>query len=713
MLPHINKYDLVKPQTPSLGEAEKRSSFELLLTDISANFVNIPASEIDASITDAQGRICNHLELDRSVLWQFSEDASGKMVLSHVHEAAEGFLPDAPFDAEKTFPWILGQIRRGNSVIIEHMEDLPPEAIHDGQSLRQWGVKSSCVMPLSASGNVIGALSFGSLHQEIIWHEEIIERLQLVAQLFSSALSRKLAEEQLESFLRFEAMVADMSARFVNLPTDRIDSEIEGAQQLICECLALDLSALWQWSGKNPDSLILTHLYSPPPPKGPVRPESLDAHEAFPWRVEQLLKGNLHAHTFSQLPPEAKCDIESYLTFGIKSSAAIPLSTGIGPIIGILSFEDLQVERSWPEPVLKRLRTVAQIFANALVRKRLDVKLRNQLKEINDLKRKLEKENIILRKEVERHHAHKEIVTDNPTMHRILTQVEQVARTGTTVLIEGETGTGKELLARAVHRLSDRRDRPLLTVNCASLPPTLVESELFGREKGAYTGAMTRMTGRFEMADGATLFLDEIGELPLDVQAKLLRVLEQGSFERLGSAKSIRVDVRFIAATNQDLSRQVDAGKFRKDLFFRLNVFPIVLPPLRERPEDIPSLVWHFVRQFEADMGRRIEVIPRRCMDELLRYPWPGNIRELRNVVERALITCNDRTLEVHTPHGGVDQAPVNLDLEDNERRHIQRVLHQTGWRLAGKDGAAEVLGLKRTTLYSKMKKLGIRRPPH
>jgi transcriptional regulator with GAF, ATPase, and Fis domain len=259
--------------------------------------------------------------------------------------------------------------------------------------------------------------------------------------------------------------------------------------------------------------------------------------------------------------------------------------------------------------------------------------------------------------------------------------------------------------------LSDRKGRPLITVNCASLPPTLIESELFGREKGAYTGALTRMIGRFEMADKATLFLDEIGELPLDVQAKLLRVLEQGRFERLGSSQSMQVDVRIIAATNQDLAQQVAAGRFRKDLYYRLNVFPIHLPPLRERPEDIPPLVWNFVRQFEGKMGRRIDLIRRQCMDDLQRYAWPGNIRELRNVIERALIVCSSRTLEVPLPGGAVAEISEELDLEAVERRHIIDVLQKTDWRLSGQGGAAEILGLKRTTLYSKMKKLGIRRP--
>jgi transcriptional regulator with GAF, ATPase, and Fis domain len=286
-----------------------------------------------------------------------------------------------------------------------------------------------------------------------------------------------------------------------------------------------------------------------------------------------------------------------------------------------------------------------------------------------------------------------------------------VAQTDATVLIEGETGTGKELIARTVHRLSARKDRPLVVVNCAALPPTLIESELFGREKGAYTGALTRMTGRFEMADGATLFLDEIGELPLDVQAKLLRVLEQGRFERLGSTRPLQVNVRIIAASNRDLFRTVAEGKFRKDLYYRLNVFPISVPPLRERPEDIPLLVWAFVGQYAKKMGKRIEHIPRKSMEDLQHYAWPGNARELRNVVEHAMIVSNGKTLQVGLPQQASPEIPANLSLEDAERRHILGALHKSDWRISGKGGAAEILGLKRTTMQSKMKKLGIRRP--
>jgi len=432
-----------------------------------------------------------------------------------------------------------------------------------------------------------------------------------------------------------------------------------------------------------------------------------------------MLRGELLAISTDNMPPEAAHDQETRRNFGVKSSVVIPLLVGGGPIIGVLSFDALKEEKCWPEPIVRDLSLVAQIFTNALSRRRGDLKLREsekqlreRLEEIESLKKKLEKENIYLREEIEVQNVHEEMVTQSSAIRQVLAQVDQVAPTDTTVLIQGDTGTGKELLARAVHRLSVRKERPMVTINCASLPPTLVESELFGREKGAYTGALTRMKGRFEAADGATLFLDEIGELSLEVQGKLLRVLEQGSFERLGSTQALKVDVRIIAATNQDLSREVDAGRFRKDLYFRLNVFPIFLPPLRERTEDIPPLVWTFARQYGKKMGKRIDHIPRKCMADLQRYAWPGNIRELRNVVERALIVSNGGTLEIREPGVTSAESSKYLNLVDVERRHITGVLQQTDWRLSGQGGAAEILGLKRTTLQSKMKKLNIQRPP-
>jgi transcriptional regulator with GAF, ATPase, and Fis domain len=277
------------------------------------------------------------------------------------------------------------------------------------------------------------------------------------------------------------------------------------------------------------------------------------------------------------------------------------------------------------------------------------------------------------------------------------------------VLLLGETGTGKELLAQAIHDLSTRRDRPMVTVNCASLPATLIESELFGRVAGAYTGAASAQVGRFDLANGSTLFLDEIGELPPELQAKLLRVLQDGRFERLGSPKTISVNVRLIAATNRDLQQAMQSGRFRPDLYHRLNVFPIRVPPLRERRDDIPLLVWDLVERLGQRMGKTIKTIPVQTMEQLQRYPWPGNVRELSNVVERAMILATDTTLRVELPEPA--RATGQMTMEDGMREQILQVLQDTGWRIRGAGGAAEILAMKPTTLESRMAKLGIVRP--
>ena len=296
------------------------------------------------------------------------------------------------------------------------------------------------------------------------------------------------------------------------------------------------------------------------------------------------------------------------------------------------------------QEVLARVRTHIELRNMQL---NLEELVAKRTAEIVKLKNQIEQENIYLRKEIEVKHKHEEIIGNCELVRKMLSEAEQVASTESTVLILGETGTGKELLARAIHNLSPRKDRQMVTLNCAALPATLLESELFGREKGAYTGAMTRQIGRFEIADGSTLFLDEIGEMALEVQAKLLRVLQEGQFERLGNPATIRVNVRIIASTNRDLARSVAEGRFREDLYYRLNVFSITVPPLRERIEDIPLLVWAFIKEFEKPIGKAIEKIPQKSMAALQRHSWSGNIRELKNVIENAMIISNDRMLKL------------------------------------------------------------------
>jgi formate hydrogenlyase transcriptional activator len=329
---------------------------------------------------------------------------------------------------------------------------------------------------------------------------------------------------------------------------------------------------------------------------------------------------------------------------------------------------------------------------------------------------RLQAQNQYLREEIKYNHNFEEIVSKSKNFHKVLQQIEQVAATDATVLILGESGTGKELIARAIHNISNRSKRPLVKVNCATLPANLIESELFGHEKGAFTGAMDKKMGRFELADGGTIFLDEIGDLPIELQAKLLRVLQEGEFERLGNPKTMKVNVRIIAATNRNLALAIENKEFREDLYYRLNVFPVNTPPLRERKEDIPLLVTHFVRKYEAKMGKKIASVSNDVVDALMKYDWPGNIRELENIIERALIV-NPGNILVRgdwMPAASISNkkisglAPATRKLEEVEREHILAILRETNWKVSGEKGAAKMLGLNATTLEARMKKLGI-----
>jgi formate hydrogenlyase transcriptional activator len=814
---------------------KERLRFEMLLFDLSARFMTTPFDQIDSEIDNALRQI---MEFFQVVLCGLLEVHQDKAIVRVSHAAyGEGIEPvSGEINLVELYPWTYEKLMHGENININQVEDYPEEALRDRQSYAAMGTGSRLAIPVTFGGKILRIITIHQRHRHQTWPEGYIPRLRLLGEILVNTLERRQGKLQLDEQLRFEMLLVEISGRFVNLPADQVDSEIVDAQRRVCECLGLDLSALWQWSMETPRIVTMTHIYRPL--GGPPLPEPMYAHEHFPWCLSQMSAGRIVAFSsLEELPTEAARDRESCLLFGIKSNLTIPLSVGDEPTIGVLGLNTMRAERDWPDVLVKRLQLVAQIFANALARKRADQALRESeerlsltteavgaglwimdmdtsrvwvspksrdlfhfapdeaihyesyfrvihpedrdrvhqevqqtlrsgerlncdyritlpngtirwitargqrflkstgepdrimglslditerkqmeeqlkehLNEIDDLRQRLERENIYLQEEVKLLVEHAGIVGQSRAMKKVLAQAEQVARTDSTVLLLGETGTGKELLARAIHHMSARKNRPLVTVNCASLPPTLIESELFGRERGAYTGAMTQMIGRFEIADGSTLFLDEIGELPLELQSKLLRVIEEGNFERLGSPTPLHVDVRIIAATNRDIQQEVKDGTFRPDLFYRLNVFPIVIPPLRDRPEDIPLLVWAFVNEFQKRMGKEIESVSRTTLESLRSYAWPGNVRELRNVIERAMILNSSKHLVVRAPKLESSKTETPGDLEDVERRHIVNVLENTGWRVSGKGGAAEVLGLNRTTLQSKMKKLGIKR---
>jgi chemotaxis protein methyltransferase CheR len=425
--------------------------------------------------------------------------------------------------------------------------------------------------------------------------------------------------------------------------------------------------------------------------------------------LEDILPQNSSFHDF-----EVKHDFESIGPKIMHLNARRIHDRNSQTQLILLAIEDVSEREYYKRHLEERVaQRTAELSAARQEAERNRQAAEEALFEIKKLKDQLEAERAYLQEEIKLVYNHENIVGQSDAINYVFYKVEQIAGTDTNVLILGETGTGKELVVRAIHGTSPRKERALVKMNCAALPSTLIESELFGHEKGAFTGAHSKRLGRFEVANGATLFLDEIGELPLELQPKLLRVIENGEFERLGSSKTQKVDVRIISATNRNLEEEVRKGAFREDLWYRLNVFPITMPPLRDRVDDIPLLVNFYVHKISKRLGKVIDFIPSTVMDALQKYHWPGNVRELENVLERAVINSSGPKLRLVDELKKPAQATVRTDktLENVERDYIIRVLEQVQWKISGKNSAAEILDLDRSTLRARMRKLSIRKP--
>jgi transcriptional regulator with GAF, ATPase, and Fis domain len=506
--------------------------------------------------------------------------------------------------------------------------------------------------------------------------------------------------------MRFERVASDMAARLGNARLGAVDEAITESLRQIAETLRLDRAVLWRMRpGDN--VLFASHYWV----RGDAQSPDPFPTESIPSIVSTLKAGRAWSfHSLDDLNDPGDRDLLRLR--GVRSGAAVPLprsEPGDGAL-DALALSSMTAEHEWTPAVIDRLRLIAAVLSQVLARVASQVELQKALEDIRALRGQLVAENQLLRREGSRLGSGS-IVAESAAMKRVLADVELVALTPATVLLLGETGAGKDVVAQEIHNLSPRHQRPMVRVSCAAIPAALIESELFGRERGAYTGALSRQLGRFEAANQSTLFLDEIGELSMEVQVKLLRVLQERAIERLGSAHTIKVDVRIIAATNRNLEDAVASKAFREDLYYRLHVFPIVVPPLRDRPEDIPGLVWSFVDEFSKAFGKPIESVSKDCFRELQQYPWPGNIRELRNVVERSVILAKGGHLVVPVPRAAAPITPrTSSTLSAVEIEHIRAVLESTNWRVRGPGGAAERLGLKPTTLESRMAKLGIKR---
>jgi PAS domain S-box-containing protein len=598
-----------------------------------------------------------------------------------------------------------------DELIGQSVDSLLPHSLRDAHAVLRHGYLTMPeARPMGSGRKLVGRRRDGSEFPVEIGLNPIstpqgVFVLAIVVDITPRGQAERLASLAIEEQLEFERLVAELSAKFINLPVDSVDDEMREAFRRIGEALNLDRCTFFRI---QPDGIAVSPVgwqrAGIPPAPAPVR-----ITEQFPWVRDTVLAGELLCFSnVDEIPSEL--DRAGYRSTGTKSSVTVPLSVA-GRVVGAVGFNMLREERVWSPDVLHRLRVFATAFGNVLARRESDEALQKALKEVERLRDRLEAENVYLRAEARERLGAGPIVGQGAAIRAVLAQVQQVAVTDSTVLLLGETGTGKELVATQIHEGSTRRARTMVRVNCAAIPATLLESELFGREKGAFTGALARQVGRFELANHSTIFLDEIGDLPADVQVKLLRVLEERQIERLGSPKPIHVDVRIVAATHRNLGQRIAEGSFREDLFYRLNVFPIEVPPLRERVDDIPLLVLRFVEEFSKVFGKRIDAIPRENMVALQHYSWPGNIRELRNVVERAMIVATGPRLTIALPAHSASARQRSDNLAEVEKEHIKSVLESTGWRIRGTGGAAERLGLQPTTLETRLAKLGLRRP--
>ncbi|MEQ1352425.1 MAG: sigma 54-interacting transcriptional regulator [Candidatus Acidiferrum sp.] len=591
------------------------------------------------------------------------------------------------------------------------------------QHLRDAGVHSMALVPLTTAQRRLGAMGFGTLQPQKITDTEMTF-MQRVASQVAVAVDNAL---NLETSQAYQAQLSEERDRLrvllevnnVLVSSRELPELFRGIVKTLERVIHHDYTSLALLDPAT--GLLKIYALDFPGRQELIKPEVTIPREISP-SGDAIASGKPVCARGAELDRYPSEVMRVLRDDGIQTICCIPLVTQ-GRTFGTLNVASRRVE-AFPSQEIALLQQVGAQIAiaveNALAFKEIDV-----------LKDKLAEEKLYLEEEIRSEFNFEEIIGDAPPLKRALAQVEVVAPTDTAVLILGETGTGKELIARAIHNLSERRQRTFVKINCAAIPSGLLESELFGHERGAFTGALNQKIGRFELADRGTLFLDEVGDLPMELQPKLLRVLQEQEFERLGSNRTLKVDVRIVAATNQDLARQVADRTFRSDLYYRLNVFPIQLPALRERPEDVPLLVRYFVQKFSRRLNKTVEYVPAEAMNALSAYSWPGNIRELENFIERAVLLSPGKELRVpvsellgdsnsppaaasgsaRAPDSASASAATVSTLEQAERTHILRALQQTEWRIGGPKGAAVLLDMKRTTLQARMRKLKIRRP--
>lgn len=677
--------------------------------------------DLPALFHDLAGRLHSVVEFDfLTLVLHDSERNVMRLHILETHAPAEGVAGRESPVEDNPSGWVL-QSQQPFVVDDLEQESRFPEFV---QRVREHGVRSIALVPLTTAQRRLGAMGFGRLTPQRITEAEL-QFMQRVASQVAVAVDNALNFESSQAYQQQLARQRDrlqvlLEINNVLVTCRELADVFRGIVTTLERVIHHDYSSLALLDPVT--GLLKIHALDFPGRPGLIKEEMVVSLESSPAgrcfsNGQPLLLRGTEIDRFSSET------IRILRREGVETVCCVPLITH-GRTFGTLNLASRRADAFSASDVELLQQVAAQIaiaVENALA-----------FREIDKLKDKLAVEKLYLEEEIRNELNFEEIVGDSPSLKRALAQVELVAPAATTVLILGETGTGKELIARAIHNLSPSRERTFVKVNCAAIPSGLLESELFGHERGAFTGALTQKIGRFEFADRGTLFLDEVGDIPLELQPKLLRVLQEHEFERLGSNRTQRVDVRVVAATNQDLSRLVAERTFRSDLFYRLNVFPIQIPALRERREDIPLLVRYFVQKFSRRLNKTVEYVPAEAMDALSNYSWPGNVRELENLIERAVLLSPGKELRIPVSElksaalsGGEPASSASFislsssasspstiaTLEEAERQHILRALRQTEWRVAGPRGAAAILGMKRTTLQARMRKLGIRRP--
>jgi formate hydrogenlyase transcriptional activator len=698
---------------PQVRTQDETKHYNELILDLSAKLVSLPPGDLDQAIDRGLELVGACWDVDQIDLISLSNSGSRcRSRFSYFNPEAQGLTIKDP-----QISWVTEMLGQGKVFRSNRLPEDLPVPVGSDRILEDQGIKSLLALPFKIGDSFQAGLILLSVRSRRRWTDELIHDLLPLGNLLASALARRETMERMNELHRFEHLLAEVSATYINLASNQVEATIRNDLGRLAQLLQADWCGLYLLD-EDKKTFRFTPCYCWYPEENRelivARQRKMDwarFYESLEYSHEKWHKGeSIHLTNIDELPPEAEQFRKTLEIIGVKSALSVPISV-VGKTMGAVVITNYRGYRNWRKELIPRIRLFGEVFINAVMRKKSEEVVQTMYTEIKQLKEQIEADYTYIKDEISLEHDFGNVVGKSNALKKIFIKVKQVAPTNATVLLLGETGVGKGVIARTIHNRSERKDRPLIQVNCAALAPNLIESELFGYEKGAFTGAHERRIGRFEMAGGTTIFLDEIGELPRELQTKLLRVLHEGEFERVGGSTTLKADARVIAATNRDLQKEVAEDRFRADLWYRLSVFPIFIPPLRERPEDIPVFVKVFVDKYAKQLGKRFDKIPLREIDALQTYLWPGNIRELENIIERAVIMSPDGNLRIEMPEHQCVPCSARKTLEEHERDYIIRTLEDTRWKINGHNGAAELLDIHPETLRSRMRRLGISRP--